>query len=650
MTHLLGNYDLLVLIDNSACYVLEELLKSNGVFNLENSNSFCSQAFDRVRPTLRFKNYKNLLGCCSNNKELTLDDSDTNDGVPSNDSRNDGNKKIIDDVKNNAEVFFAKFKNSKYEHLKQLSMSIKPQLEQLIIFCDCIRENYTKNVNPEFWEILKPNIIIFSKMLMSNNEFALNSVRQCNNALLSIGSFVTTLSEYLSNLLHLHRNFLEERGMFDFNISSSTKLLIAYNQFANYIKDMLLDMEYDSNSEKRNISIYVTSRLDSKITSSKLFDYMENFGIQDTLININIPTSCLFNITENLSCIIHEVAHFVGPRKRQNRAIALTKTVSKVIASNLFSTFYYLFFVEANSTNIDEDKDIPAFISDFINDCKIVEINKNYLDKISNIMYEAFVGKLSLKEREEKFFILNNFKKGLIDVVIETLTTDSFVFDEISRLQNTYDNEIWSKFDSWVSKKYKSYPEEDISRINDWLEKYYPTEIQNVGKKEDVIQTAFLISSACHNKNPKNRIKMASVENIVRSLFNGVSEAFCDLLMVKILSLPKCDYDRIVQLTRDMSPMENNLGVASHIRLLIVKNNLGFDGSHFDLELLNQVKRYFNYYDWVFEDVFEYFTNVVSDVSNVHKAKINNVLNCLNNKDELLQSLYDYSYSTGTGG
>lgn len=631
ITHLLGNYDLLVLIDNSACYVLEELLKPDGTFNLENPNSFCSKTFDRVRPTLRFKNYKNILGNCEDSNEKYLSDN--------------VDKEIIEEVKNNAETLFSKLKNSNYEHLKQFSMSLKPQLDQLIIFCDSIRENYTKNVNPEFWEILKPNIIIFSKMLMSNNALALKTIKQCNNALLSITSFVTTLSEYLSNLLHLHRNFLEERGMFDFNISSNTKLLVAYNQFANYIKDILLDMEYESNTERRNISIYVTSRLDSKITSSKLFDYMENFGVQDTLININIPTSCLFNITENLACIIHEVAHFVGPRNRKVRTGALSTFVSKIVASNLFSTFYFLSFPDTDTDIIKERNDIPQIIKDFSSECDVVKINKRYLNEISQVINRAIKEKLSFEEKEEKFFILNNFKKNIIDVLTVLLISDSVIFDEISKIQNKYDSEIWRKLDLWILENNNLYSEKDIGFINKWLESFYPTEIQNTGKKEDIIRTASWIGSASHKKTPKISIPIASAENIVQSLFNGVSEAFCDLMMVIILDLPKAEYERIVKITRDMSPNDSVLGVAGIIRLLIVEKHFGFNGSKAELELLAKVKNYFNYYEWVFDEIFEYFSNISSRIPNANKEKINNILTCLENKDELLQSLYNYSYS-----
>lgn len=634
ITHLLGNYDLLVLIDNSACYVLEELLKADGAFNLENKNSFCSKAFDRLRPTLRFKNYKNILGNLNDNNEEFLPDV--------------FDKEIIEKVKYNSETLFLKLKNSGYEHLKQFSMSLKPQLDQLIIFCDCIRENYTKNVNPEFWEILKPNIIIFSKMLMLNNELSLKNVKQCNNALLSITSFVTTLSEYLSNLLHLHRNFLEERGIFDFNISSNTKLLVAYNQFANYIKDILLDMEYDSNTEKRNISIYVTSRLDSKITSSKLFDYMENFGVQDTLININIPTSCLFNITENLACIIHEVAHFVGPRNRKIRMKALSTFVSKIVASNLFSTFYFLSFVNTDTTT-NEECYIPKIIKDFLSECDIIGINKNYLNKVSKVINSAIMENMSIEEKEEKFFILNNFKKYIIDALTVLLTSDSVVFDEISKIQNKYDNEIWRKLDLWVSEKSDLYTQEEVDWVNSWLEAFYPTEIQNTGKKEDVIRTASWIGSASHKKHSKNSIPIASAENIVRSIFNGVSEAFCDLMMILILELPKIEYERIVKITRDMSPSDSVLGVASIVRLLIVEKYFGLNGSQADLELLDKVKNYFNYYEWAFDEIFDYFLNITSNISTANKEKINNVLTCLGKKDELLQSLYNYSYSVRTG-
>lgn len=634
ITKLLGNYDLLVLIDTGACYVLGEIVKHKGNFNVENSLGLFGMSFDRVRPTLRFKKYDDLLQGTNNNE--------------GNISSDDFEKEIIVELRNTANELFNEFKNCDYTGFKKFSTSLKSQLEQLIIFCNCIRENYTKNVNPEFWEILSPTIRLFSIILSKHNSVALQNEKIYDGSLQSISYFVSTLSEYLSNLLHLHRYFLEERGIFDFNISSNTKLLIAYNQFANIVKELLLSAEYKDGESHREIAIYITSKLDSKILSSKLFNHLENFDINDSLININIPTSCLFNVKENLSSIIHEVAHFVGPRNRRNRSYALIKTVCKVVSVNLFSTFYSMPFFQPSADRKSYEaisKDIKRFYSE----CSIEKLSLDYLDKFSDIIYEEVKKKINANLTDERSLLLANLKNELVDSLVDTFVLKNneqtnYIFDKIAEIQRTYDNEVWKLFNSWVNNNRENFTLENKTLFHNWLTYYYPTDIRNARKKEDIVEIANFISTVKQNQNPRTKLKIASIENIINCIFDGTSEAFCDLMMIKTLDMSALDYYEIVKNITALNYCDAHFTIPAYIRLILVKNKLETVDEKKEQQFIEKINQYFNNYMWVFNDLFIYFDSVVADMENINKNKVSSLIKEFNNKDNLLQELYDYSF------
>ena len=634
ITKLLGNYDLLVLIDSGACYVLGEIVKKNGNFNIENSSGLFGQVFDRIRPTLRFKKYDDSFHVKNNDIENILSD--------------DIDKDIILELRNNVKILFDEFKNCDCARVKKFSTSLKSQLEQLIIFCNCIRENYTKNVNPEFWEILRPTIKLLSIILSKHNSVSLQNERMSDGSLQSISYFVSTLSEYLSNLLHLHRYFLEERGIFDFNISSNTKLLIAYNQFANIVKELLLSAEYKGSESHREISIYITSKLGSKILSSKLFNHLENFGINDSLININIPTSCLFNVKENLSSIIHEVAHFVGPRNRRNRAEALIKTVCKVVSVNMFSTFYFMpFFRPYADENAYEH--IGADVKRFYNECSIEKLSLDYLDRFSNIIYEVVMKKIKSSLTDEKSLLLVNLKTNLFEALVDTFVLKNnehtnYVFDKIAEVQRIYDNEVWSLFNSWVNNNRENLSPANKALFHNWLTYYYPTDIRNARKKEDIVEIANFISTVKQNINPRTKLRIASIDNIINCIFDGASEAFCDLMMIKILNMSAINYYEIVENITALNYCDAHLTIPAYIRLLLVKNKLSIIDKNKEQQFVEKLNQYFNNYTWVFNDLFEYFDLVVADMEDLNKKKIDNLIKEFDNTDNLLQELYDYSF------
>ena len=629
ITRLLGNYDLLILIDSGACYVLAEIIKKDGLFNVENSDSVFGVDFERVRPTLRFKKYDDLLQVVKKDKIIEI--SDTTD------------KHIIEELRTNATEFFDKSKKYENSNLKNFSTSLKPQLEQLIIFCSCIRENYTKNVNPEFWEILKPSIKLFSEILEKHNMLTFDNEQTYDNSLKSISYFVSTLSEYLSNLLHLHRYFLEERGIFDYNISSNTKLLIAYNQFANIIKEMLLSAEYQENEAKREIAIYVTSKLGSKNLSSKLFNHLEQYDINDSLININIPTSCLFNIKENLASIIHEVAHFVGPRNRRKRAAALIKSVCKVIATKLFSTFYYISFIDT-SMNEETCSDIRKDIDSFYASVNLEKFNIEYLEKVANVLYSSLINSFNINAVNERELFLTNLKSRLMKETINLLLLKNnqktnYIFDQISEIQRIYDNNVWRMFNSWVKDNIENLSPENTNRFYNWLSYYYPTDIRNFGKKEDAINNAFLISTS-----KQNRLNITSIENTINSIFSGTSEAFCDLMMINTLNLSIDDYYDVIHNLTGLHFSKSRINMASKIRLLLVMNNIVLSNSEKFANFFEDISWSVSDYKWTFAELFEYFSSKVEEIKMFDQNRIISLMESINQKDSLLEALYEFSY------
>lgn len=164
------------------------------------------------------------------------------------------------------------------------------------------------------------------------------------NVLDVINTTIDEMSAYYGNILHCHLGFFEERGFYNTIIGVASNIEIAYNNYANKIcAAMLCDNERDV--QNINVNCYIVSDKSTLVCASDPFRFNgRRNDIDNMLISINIPAPYLFEFSASSYFIIHEIAHFIGCKRREDRAQAIYNVIKRTLL-NVIGEYVKCFYI-----------------------------------------------------------------------------------------------------------------------------------------------------------------------------------------------------------------------------------------------------------------------------------------------------------------
>ena len=84
--------------------------------------------------------------------------------------------------------------------------------------------------------------------------------------------------------------------------------------------------------------------------------------------------------------------------------------------------------------------------------------------------------------------------------------------------------------------------------------------------------------------------------------------------------------------------------MASKIRLLLVMNNIVLSNSEKFANFFEDISWSVSDYKWTFAELFEYFSSKVEEIKMFDQNRIISLMESINQKDSLLEALYEFSY------
>lgn len=410
-------------------------------------------------------------------------------------------------------------------------------------------------VRPVFESMLRnldSNIsLIYNYKVENDNE----SVQEYIYYLLEfIENYRLSVGQYVIDLLHCDRFFLEGLTLLHPSVGSATKLLFAYNRVLNYASKKLTVCT-SAPMEPKCYSFLVTSGGCDITYANILNNYIpisedgEHYK-EDRIIVLKISERSLFDISGTLFRIMHECMHFCGNRLRQFRAESIHKTFCR------FFTVYFL------GISMAYEKLEPIEVTTNV---KI----QNACANLRKDIISQFAAQLD-KKLEEAFAFdfddLELYGNILVDKLKMHYTSQIMPkADEISKCTEIlYNARSKARYDLIVDidemctkenihSRAGLYMSENRAYLNNCL-----CEGEDADNSKKFINRRFLKScldfqrvvSGIENNgfNVEDRHLqehldvLPTVSELLNEIFEGFSESFCDIMACTLLNLPLEDY------------------------------------------------------------------------------------------------------------
>lgn len=151
--------------------------------------------------------------------------------------------------------------------------------------------------------------------------------------LMAMNMFRERIGEYLADMQRSDSLFLEGRSLSHPSIGSATKLLFFYNGYIDNVKAQIWCWEKD------RYSFVVISGGTDQTQAIDLFSHLNPADAQiPSVILVTVPEASLYDVKSSQFHVLHEMLHFCGERKRQERLKHIIEVVSGYTAC-LFGDF-----------------------------------------------------------------------------------------------------------------------------------------------------------------------------------------------------------------------------------------------------------------------------------------------------------------------
>jgi len=212
-------------------------------------------------------------------------------------------------------------------------------------------EQYIKQLDDEVEHVqsagkeaskLNPSIIIpwyssaLDNMTRHNDYPTLHSLflKELHKVILELGS-------YMRNLVHTQHAFLQEDGLFESEITATTKLALGYYQYARSLCRALLKTEASEAAIKGIACFVQLIAMPEYISTAEHFSFFQRLRQESNqkdlsgLVSIRIRHQSTFHFANTRRALTHEVFHHVGNRKRAERADAIVCVLSRWLCNLL---------------------------------------------------------------------------------------------------------------------------------------------------------------------------------------------------------------------------------------------------------------------------------------------------------------------------
>lgn len=626
INHLLGNNDCLLHVPNSGYKIISMILEPSGQFA-----EFMSKV-ENTRATISFP--EDSINILKNPLDFGIDDLCIN---ISDALIHKGEKRLFESL--------TSLKNRSPKILKRDVNDVFYRVVEFSKFMDIIKKHAVKGIATPLYLSMKKPYEMFLEM--AADRVCIVDSESTNSILETIGNVMNEMLSYFGNIFHCNLGFFEERGFYNNIIGLASNVELAYNQYANRICNAIISEE-ERTVDGLDIRCSVTSDNEPLICTSDIFENTpQPQGEEKSLVKVNIPVSYVFKYDLVSKIIIHEVAHHVGGRDRKNRLKAICKCICSVIADGIIQISI---FAPSNKLS-DYDKKI---LEDFENTSSYNKIH----DKLCADIFETINNNITetvIKTCEPPYFMddvidslyysLNSFPEN--EVLVNTLS------EIIAKFQRAYYDELDEFYIS-----YEKLEEEGTDLFRELSGLSIESYNKQIVKKKIMNSIGHIIGAAPAPNVDEIEEKncyyyLSEIGSLIIYFCNAVSEAYCDLMMIRLFNMSFQDYlDVMYEYDKTIENIIDENDYLTWIRINIIAKFLNSE-----IETKKAIPKTFAYFNdlGLYDFMNNYFNSIQSEFDNAYKRSrddsvLKNFIENVTKKSEEKQvsAIYDMYYSIGS--
>ncbi len=435
-------------------------------------------------------------------------------------------------------------------------------------FMNVLKKHSEKGIaNQLYFSMKKPYNLFLDISIDRLSEVTLDN---SSELLETISKVLNDMSSYFGNIFHCNLGFFEERGFYNNIIGLASNVELAYNKYADCICDVLMS-DKERFVDKLQVSSSVTADKEPMICTSEIFEHNEDISVFNRLlINVNIPVFYVFKFQFVSRIIIHEVAHYVGDRKRKERADAMCKVFSSIIADPIYQRFKLFLTVDASK----KEKILLKQFEESDNHKKIYAAMKNEVSSIINEHISKYVDNIC-----NASYYMNSVINAIIDA-INDLPNNLQLISELSDVIVEYQFWYYEYFEDFYLKKFPA----DISTIN-IMQELSEYSIKDYNKRFVSFNISKIFKELINNNQQGSEIANTTetscyiytpvLSDLIPAFSNAVMEAYCDIMMIKLSGMNFNDYMNLMSGYKELHSIIADNDYLTWMRLNFVADFLG---------------------------------------------------------------------------
>ena len=344
-------------------------------------------------------------------------------------------------------------------------------------------------------------------------------------------AIVTSIEDFKAIYHHITkgtRTFFEDSEATSYYSGSYNNILRAYYGIIKTILSIGYAIPHDKNSQQSNITFAVNFDITEKVYSKQ---YLLSQGENNSkLVSFYLPYEALCDIPKYMAYLIHEVFHYIAPVNRKVRNEVIFKIGTDMLVRSYLCE--YLCAIYFNLIDIERETEIKDFnslhkrIREIVNYIIMTYFSRQIFNMIEDAIdasarLDSIFNKQSLFFFDEMENVFANNNSGTIDLFGKIISDLTELF--IRFIQNSKNRQIGKELKNRFNNEYQD-------DIDDFLEKYYSIEKLNVNRKNVIFAKARMSIDKT-----STRAKLSDFLN--QAMYDGFSEAICDLYIINILEI-----------------------------------------------------------------------------------------------------------------
>lgn len=385
---------------------------------------------------------------------------------------------------------------------------------------------------------------------------------QCDQFLQTMDNIRKSIGQYIVDLLHSDRFYMEGITLMHRSIASATKLLFAYNSVLNRMSELVKSASEDLQNDNPDASYHflVTSG-GADITTST--DLMNNIPIhllssyrqgeplidESRIIQLRLSERSIFDIPGTLFRVFHEGFHFFGNRNREMRANCIVNAFAACMANQLSQNLRALVNIELPNE--------AQMTSEVVNDWRKIQIEIvcEASQELEKNLFDGILHEIPSLEYEDST-VFNYYREVLMfnleKEIVKYFWPKPFSLSDATRLLYT---EILKAVDSVYEKLSKHAQTMGIytrTFLDRQATQYYIKQLtsgttltgSNFWDRIDqtLLQNIYNIQSSLCNTESIETSDWCNIPDMLDMIYESFSEAYCDSMACTTLGVGLADY------------------------------------------------------------------------------------------------------------